>query len=808
MNTERPDNDDAEARASGSARDTGGASASADGPTKDAPEQQAPDRTPASGSATPGDAVEAGAEADAGKAPEPSADGPETTPAGEAAAARADGGEGPENGDAQTDATGPLEPEDAKAPEGEPGTPSADDTKIPAPEAAVAKTDDPEGKVSETGAPVPEGTKLPEGEPEAPSVDDTDNPAPETTAAEAGGNEDRTPKNEPSTADQDQGEAPQTETPQTETPQTSDAKAGATRAGATEPQTPEPEDTKAPEGEREASGREPGETPPDRDGQPAAVGGGAEVPEGDAAGSEPAAPQADTPQADAPQAAVRPESGSGADRDGDRGGAGRRRSPVLVASVAAAVLLVGGGGAYLAAGAVGGPGDSTVPGATGEATPPPLTLDAYAEGGPHGIAPGEPNPYGAAYRADGALPEGPDSAPVYRARGQITEAQVAGLAKALDVDGKPVAEGDSWRIGGKDGSGPTLRVDRNAPGTWTFSRYAPGTDDCKGETCRTPPADADDAPAVTEEAARKAAAPVLKALGQDDAKLDAGQVMGVKRVVNAEPEVGGLPTHGWTTGVVVGAGGEVVGGSGRLSTPVKGDTYPVVSAEKALELMNTAPGSGDRAEIGGCATPVPLGGEQQEQSEPCVTATTLPATDTVTVDEAVFGLAAHSVDGRQALVPSWLFETRPTASQDGGTVTYPAVEPEYLTSGARPGESGTGRPTEPGDGDEPTSAPSPREVGVEGYTAEGSELTVTFTGGVCADYEATASERGDRVAVTVTETPWPGKVCILIAKQYQQTVRLDAPLGTREVVDADGEPVPLHKDGARLPTAPSSGRTR
>ncbi|WYB40470.1 hypothetical protein WJ438_29755 [Streptomyces sp. GD-15H] len=505
------------------------------------------------------------------------------------------------------------------------------------------------------------------------------------------------------------------------------------------------------------------------------------------------------------------ESGGDAGRDGDgggdgRGGAGWRRSPVLIASVAAAVLLVGGGGAYLAASASGGSGSGTTPGANGDATPPPLTLDAYAEGGPHGIAPGEPNPYGATYRADGALPDGPDSAPVYLARGQITQAQVAGLAKALDVDGKPVAEGGAWRIGGKDGSGPTLRVDRDAPGTWTFSRYAPGTDNCKGEACRTPPADG--TPAVTEEAARKAAAPVLKALGQDDAKLDASQVMGVKRVVNAEPEIGGLPTHGWTTGVVVGAGGEIVGGSGRLSTPVKGDTYPVVSAGKALELMNTAPGADDRAEIGGCATPVPLEGEQQEQPEPCVTATPLPAKDTVTVEKAVFGLASHSVDGRQTLVPSWLFEVRPTAAQDGGTVTYPAVDPEYLAPRARPGESGTGS-TKPGGGDEPTSAPSTRDVRVEGYTAEGSELTVTFAGGVCADYETTANERGDRVTVTVTETPWPGKVCILIAKQYQQTVRLDAPLAAREVVDADGEPVPLHKDGARLPTAPSgSGKTR
>lgn len=755
MNTERPDNDDAGARASGSARDTGGASA--DGPTEEAPEQQAPD-APASGSAAPGAAAGAPVEADAGKAPEPSADAPETVPAGEGAVPEVSGGGDPENGDTEAEATGPLEPEDARVPEGEPGTPPTDDTKTPAPGPAATQADQQADR---------------DGEPEA-AVPEADGP---------------------------EGTAPEAQAPETKVTEAGAPEGGDAQAGAAEPSAPEPVGAQDPEGEPEASGSEPGETRPDRGGQPEAVGGGAEVPEGGAGASEPAAPQAD-----APQAAVRPESGGGAGRDGDGGGAGWRRSPVLVASVAAAVLLVGGGGAYLAASAVGGPGGGTTPGADGGATPPPLTLDAYAEGGPHGIAPGEPNPYGAAYRADGPLPEGPDSAPVYRARGQITEAQVAGLAKALDVDGKPVAEGGSWRIGGKDGSGPTLRVNRDAPGTWTFSRYASGTDDCKGETCRTPPVGGD--PVVTEEAARKAAAPVLKALGQDDAKLDASQVMGVKRVVNAEPEVGGLPTHGWTTGVVVGAGGEVVGGSGRLSTPVKGDTYPVVSAEKALELMNTAPGAGDRAEIGGCATPVPLEGGQQEQSEPCVTATTLPAEDTVTVDGAVFGLAAHAVDGRQTLVPSWLFETRPTASQDGGTVTYPAVAPEYLDSGARPGESGTGRPTEPGDGDEPTTAPSTREVRAEGYTAEGGELTVTFTGGVCADYEVTASERGDRVTVTVTETPWPDKVCILIAKQYRQTVRLDAPLGSREVVDADGEPVPLHKDGARLPTAPSSGRTR
>ncbi|BFO20833.1 membrane protein [Streptomyces sp. KM77-8] len=380
---------------------------------------------------------------------------------------------------------------------------------------------------------------------------------------------------------------------------------------------------------------------------------------------------------------------------------------------------------------------------------------------------------------------------MYRIRGQVTQEQVVTLAKSLGLEDVPVAEGGSWRIGGKDGSGPTLRVDREAPGAWTFSRNTPGTDNCKGATCKAP--SGGDGPVVSEEAARKAAAPVLKAAGQDEAKLDASQVMGGSRVVNADPEVGGLPTYGWTTGVVVGAQGEVVGGNGRLGEPVKGDSYPVVSAADALKQLNDAPGAGDRAEIGGCAGTEPLGEESCATREPS-------KGDTVTVGDAVFGLASHSVDGRPALVPSWLFEVRPQGAEETFTVTYPAVDPEFLAPRSGSGETGPA-PTKPGD--EPTSAPSDRDVAVAGYTAEGAELTVTFTGGVCSDYKVTASEDGGRVTVRVTETPWPDKVCILIAKDYQQTVRLDAPLGDRAVVGTDGDPVPLHKDGARLPAPPT-----
>ncbi|NUR67450.1 MAG: PT domain-containing protein [Streptomyces sp.] len=489
----------------------------------------------------------------------------------------------------------------------------------------------------------------------------------------------------------------------------------------------------------------------------------------------------------------------------------RRRTSALIASVAAAVLLAGGGGTYLAISAAGSSdGGGTTSGASGDDTPPPLHLDGYTEGGgTGGIAPGEPNPYGVTYQAAGTLPDGPDSAPVYRATGEVTKDEVARLAEALGVAGTPVLEGKAWKVGGQDDAGPSLQVNQLAPGTWTFHRYAPGTDDCKSETvCASDPA----APAgdpVSVAAAKKAAAPVLKAVGQDSAKVDASQVMGAQRVVNADPVVGGLPTHGWTTGVTVNAQGEVVGGSGQLKAPVKSDTYPVVGAQKALELMNARPAADHRMGIGGCASPVPL---KDRLEAPCGSSTGTPGTpkqDTITVEKAVFGLAAQYVDARQTLVPSWLFEVKASGAQDSFTVTYPAVDPKYIAS-ATPSSEPTGepsgeptappspRPTGPGS-DEPTAAPATRDVRVDGYSADGKELTVSFTGGVCADYKAAAVEGSDQVTVTVTETPWPDKVCVMIAKVYHQSVRLDEPLGDRKVVGSDGKAIPLEKAGARLP---------
>ncbi|MCX3061424.1 hypothetical protein [Streptomyces beihaiensis] len=473
----------------------------------------------------------------------------------------------------------------------------------------------------------------------------------------------------------------------------------------------------------------------------------------------------------------------------------RRRAPAI-AMVTAAVLVAGGGGAYLAATAFGDSGPVHA-GPERAPAPPPLALDGYSAGGgpgaATGIAPGEPDPSGTRYRATGDLPDGPGKAAVYRAEGTVSAADVARLGGALGLGGTPRLEGGAWILGpAKAGSGPSLRVNRAAPGTWMFTQ-APcsGGPKCHGVGSGS----AGDA--VSAAVAEKAAAPVLKALGQDDAKLDAEQVMGATRVVNADPEVGGLPTYGWTTGVQVGPGGRVIGGSGTLKAPVKGATYPVISAERTLALMNRA---AKRSASGGgaaCATSAPLG----ERDRPdAVTAGGAcgppspprpPASVTATVTKATFGLAARYVDGGRALVPSWLFQVAPAGSggNDGRgartTVTHTAVDPAYLVA---PGSgSASASPAPSGGGGTVT-----RDVRIEGYDvdASGRALTLHFTGGVCQKYTASASEGPKRVTVRVTERSKKGTICEALAKFHTLRVSLHSPLDGRKVVGTDGHAVP------------------
>ncbi|NML49546.1 hypothetical protein HHL19_04190 [Streptomyces sp. R302] len=480
---------------------------------------------------------------------------------------------------------------------------------------------------------------------------------------------------------------------------------------------------------------------------------------------------------------------------GTESGHGRRTA--LVASVAAGVLLAGGGGLYLTAAGDEGEARTEAKSAGAAARPPLLRLGGGSGGTAPGagIAPGEPDPggdpRGTVYRAEGPLPQGPSSAAVHRPKGLVTSEEVARLAGVLGVEGRPALVGDVWTIRPeKDGRGPRLDVARQAPGNWTYSWYdgGPAGDTClKGKAC--PPPGETKPPAggspVSEAAAKAAAAPVLKALGQDDAKVSATQVMnGSVRVVNADPVIGGLPTYGWSTGLHIGPDGRPVAGSGTLKEPVEGATYPVVSADRALARLNEASRPADPIGIGGCATDPPAGkpGDAGEDV-PCQAIVDPAQPRQVPVTGAVLGLAAtDTADGRM-LVPTWLFTADPADSAPY-TVTSTAVAAEFLVPPAKPSPEPT---PEPSDG----TAPVRR---IESFTAggDGRTLAVTFWGGVCHAYTAHTAEDPRQVRVRIEEKPLdPDRACILIAKEITVEVTLAAPLGDRPVVDAaSGEAVP------------------
>ncbi|GGR02051.1 membrane protein [Streptomyces netropsis] len=496
----------------------------------------------------------------------------------------------------------------------------------------------------------------------------------------------------------------------------------------------------------------------------------------------------------------------------------RKHSPLAVVSVAAAVLLAGGGGAYWATTAADGK-DASPPGGTG--APAPLALDGYGRSGggsgpSRGIAVGEPDPNGTRYRAEGKLPDGPRTAPVYLPGREVDRSEVAALAKVLKVAGTPRLVQDVWQVGGTpDAAGPTLQVQRTGPGNWSFSRYGiPGGKPCvppsgdgpektmelsgadpSGTTSSKPcpsfrdgsssPSDGGEGP-VSEEKAKQAASPVLKALGQDDAKIDASGLFGAVRTVAAEPVLGGVTTYGWQTSLKVGADAQLVGGSGTLQSPTKGATYPLITAAEALKELNKGGGTG-RVVIGGCASAVPHGtdgGTAVEPTPPCLEKSLgkTKQREPALVRGASFALAAHSVGGRQALVPSWLFQVQQPGADKAdkkGTITIaqPAVDPKFIAKPAPAPTAPTGKPSSV----PPKSGPLP----VESYTVDGDKLTLRFWGGVCSDFSASAEESSDEVKVKITGTEKePGKVCVMMAKTFEQTVTLDEPLEDRKVVDA------------------------
>ncbi|MFJ5550178.1 hypothetical protein [Streptomyces sp. NPDC093225] len=509
------------------------------------------------------------------------------------------------------------------------------------------------------------------------------------------------------------------------------------------------------------------------------------------------------------------------ERTDERSAQERRRPRLAVVSVAAAVLLAGGGGAYWAASASGG-GESKA--ALGDTA---ASREQKADGDTPlpGIAPGEHDPSGGGvvYVAEGTLPKGPGSAPSYDVKGEVGKDEVARLAASLGIAGEPRLVGEQWQAGlVKDPGGMRLTVGRQAPGAWTFSAYHPtGGDNCKkgSDSCGPAvlPEGGGTGTPVSEAAAKAAAAPVLKAAGQDGAKLEAEVVHGATRYVNADPVIGGLPTEGWRTALIIGPDGQVTGGSGNLKAPVRDGQQSVITADQALKRLNAVSRS---PEIDSCATPVPnvdvpkmpgggagapevgaagpdtpvsddgsvtdsgptsdddtttadhgaatgIGGGQDtdpaapDSVAPCTQSPAPPKQPrTEKVEGAVLGLTPRADDQGAQLVPAWLFTVAGRDGRPDHTVSQSALAADA--------------PTVP-----PASAPG------FSYQEDGRRLTVHFWGGVCSTYSASVRESATAVTVKITDTPTdPHKACIMIAKEMSLTVTLEQPLGDRKVIDA------------------------
>ncbi|MEU2180398.1 hypothetical protein [Streptomyces thermolilacinus] len=487
---------------------------------------------------------------------------------------------------------------------------------------------------------------------------------------------------------------------------------------------------------------------------------------------------------------------------------GRRRPPLAVALVAAAVLAAG-GGTYLAVDRTGGGSDAVATGATvdGRGGPalspsPGGTAPGTASGGTGpGIAPGEPDPGGGErYRVAGPLPKAPEKGYAYRAPEKVTAADAARLAKALGLAATPVKGPVGWRVGPqKDGSGASLNVYES--GDWRYEARGPVTDDCApGKRCGTGPT----GEPVSDEEARRAVAPLLKALGMADAAVYT-EARDALRKVTAEPRVDGLPTRDWGTEFTVDAGGGVVLAEGRLSSPVRSEAYPVISAEQAVrELNRTVGATWPREGVGGCATPVPHGeggtgpgtgradvagtgvdaagaggvGVQGggadaggvDPSGPCAPGTKTPKAPgdpEVTIRTAAFGLSPSVGRTGATLVPTWLFE----GERDGRPYRfgYPAVPLERLYPKAEASHL--------------TVAP---------YAPQDQRLRVSFTGGACGQYLVRVHESDSQVRLRLFEVPaGPHRVCVAIALPVTATVDLAEPIGDRAVVDAaTGRPLP------------------
>lgn len=442
---------------------------------------------------------------------------------------------------------------------------------------------------------------------------------------------------------------------------------------------------------------------------------------------------------------------------------------------------------------------------------PAATSDARAAGG--------------AYTLVGSLPSGtPDDGRAYTLpRGFADEKVVRALATALDVPA-PVKGKDGWTAGG-------LTVSASSGQAWWWSPcFTPdgsvsnakdavcavaieGSGSSSSGTGSAPAAGAPDAPvpagpgavaptapsSVTSpvppvvtvpppspggvlptpaplpepsvSAVRAAAAPVLDALGIDDSAAHIQTYPGGGSVT-VDPKVDGLETVGLATSIGVDGRGAITNANGWLSVPDAGDSYPLISAQKAFDALPTY------ARMMLC----PVGPDGKGCTEP----------EPQQVTGAHLGLSVASLEQDVlALLPTWLFDVK---GQDY-PLTGIAVDPSYLDTGTPTATDDPGivPPGEPSSTD--PVAPS-RPVAITGWSPSKGDnaVTVHYTTDGCGLTDVGADVKEDATTVYVVlhgTRPGPNVACSEIAQLQTFEVALQAPLGDRKVVDASsGQPVP------------------
>ena len=298
-------------------------------------------------------------------------------------------------------------------------------------------------------------------------------------------------------------------------------------------------------------------------------------------------------------------------------------------------------------------------------------------------------PGGSAYVLDGSLPDGqPADQPVWRVA--TADANAANrVASALRLDGSPTRIDGGWVLRTSYGNRLLVRDD----GNWTLGMDCfasqPLSEESANVMCASaaggtaatvPPADTPqptptftNGPSAT--GARADADPILTDLGLGGARVTVSEGTPTTEV-QASYDVHGTTTVGFVTTLSFDGDDQLVTGDGWLPNVAQGDSYPVVTAQRAFELLQQQP----RPMMEMCL--------RRPDGQPgCAD---IPPT---VITGATLGLSMAQADGRPSLVPAWLFTVK---GQDAPLVQI-AVEPSYLAPPVTPTDDPSAVPPNGGD---------------------------------------------------------------------------------------------------------------